>query len=248
MAPNLTEKRPASPPESAGPPKFNPFQPEMPRIPGVSDGSPRVNQKSNTSSENRFAPILRIMVIVAVVVSIGLAIFLRSRFKSHSAPIASSDPEIADQTSFAPPPVFSHPAPVARDGPTVAGTVEQLAKPWSANKFNFVKPITRENIDAIVVRLPSGELWAFSLKAPYGNCTLEYVTDLSAIASAYKFRAVHPMVVNPCDSTVFDPLKVGTVDGSTWARGQIVQGSSLRPPFAIDVKVHGHSIMADGIE
>jgi hypothetical protein len=248
MAPNLTEKRPPSPPESAGPAKFNPMQPEMPRIPGVSDGSQIANRQPENSSKNGPVQIRQLMVIVAVVISIGLGIFVRSRYKSHTSSSASVDPEIADQTTAAPSPVFSVPAPVAHDGPTLVGTVEDLAKPWSAKTFNFVKPITHENIDAIAVRLPSGELWAFSLKAPYGTCTLEYVTDLSAIASSYNFRAAHPMVVNPCDATVFDPLKVGTIDGSTWARGQVVQGTSLRPPFAINVKAHGHSIMADGIE
>lgn len=248
MAPNITEKRPASPPESAGPAKFNPMQPEMPRIPGVSDGSRRSNQQPEKSSKIDPTQIRQIAVIVAAVISIGLAIFMWSRYKSHSSSVASTDPEIADQTTSAPAPVFSVPSPAAHDGPTMVGTLDELAKPWSAKKFSFLKPITHENIDAIAVRLPSGELWAFALKAPYSTCALEYVTDLSAIASSYNFRAVHPMVVNPCDATIFDPLKVETIDGSTWARGQVVQGTGLRPPFAIDVKVHGRSVLAEGIE
>jgi hypothetical protein len=56
------------------------------------------------------------------------------------------------------------------------------------------------------------------------------------------------MVVSPCDSTVYDPLKVGPLGGNTWARGEIVQGNSLRPPISIDVKVSGGSIIADSIE
>jgi hypothetical protein len=56
------------------------------------------------------------------------------------------------------------------------------------------------------------------------------------------------MVVSPCDGTVYDPLKVGPLGGDTWARGEIVQGSSLRPPISIDVKVRGRSIVADSIE
>jgi hypothetical protein len=248
MAPNLIEKRPASPPESAGPSKFNPMQPEMPRIPGVSDGSQRLNRQPANSSKNEPTPTRHIGVIVASLISIVLAIFVWSRYKWHSSSSTSADPEIANQTTSTPAPVFSVPSPTAHDGPTLVGTVEELAKPWSAKKFNFVKPITHENIDAIAVRLPSGELWAFSLKAPYSTCALEYVTDLSAITSTYNFRAVHPMVVNPCDATVFDPLKVETIEGSTWARGQVVQGTSLRPPFAINVKARGHSIMAEGIE
>ena len=74
------------------------------------------------------------------------------------------------------------------------------------------------------------------------------MTDLGRLASQYKFNASHPMVVNPCDSTVYDPLKVGALGGNTWVRGEIVQGSSLRPPISIDVKVLGRSIFADSIE
>jgi hypothetical protein len=56
------------------------------------------------------------------------------------------------------------------------------------------------------------------------------------------------MVVSPCDRTVYDPLKVGSLGGNTWTRGEIVQGSGLRPPISIEVIVSGHSIIADNIE
>ena len=100
----------------------------------------------------------------------------------------------------------------------------------------------------MVVRLPSGEFWGFSLQGPFGHCTLEYVTDLGALASQYKYNAGHPMVVNPCDGTVYDPLKVGSLGANTWVRGEIVKGSSLRPPISIEVKVRGRSVIADSIE
>jgi hypothetical protein len=77
---------------------------------------------------------------------------------------------------------------------------------------------------------------------------LEFVTDLRKLASQYKYSASHPMVVNPCDSTVYDPLKVSSIGGNTWARGEIVQGAGLRPPIAIDVKESGRSIIADNVE
>jgi hypothetical protein len=56
------------------------------------------------------------------------------------------------------------------------------------------------------------------------------------------------MVVSPCDRTVYDPLKVGALGGNTWVRGEIVQGSALRPPISIDVKLRGRTIIADSIE
>ena len=100
----------------------------------------------------------------------------------------------------------------------------------------------------MVIRLPGGGLWAFSLQEPYGKCELEFVTDLGRLATQYGYRASHPMVVNPCNNTVYDPLKVGSLGGNVWVRGEIVQGGGLRPPLAIDVRVSGHSIIADRIE
>jgi hypothetical protein len=43
-------------------------------------------------------------------------------------------------------------------------------------------------------------------------------------------------------------LKVGSIGGDTWARGEIVQGAGMRPPFSIDVKENGRSIIADNVE
>jgi hypothetical protein len=56
------------------------------------------------------------------------------------------------------------------------------------------------------------------------------------------------MVTNPCNSTVYDPLKMGPLERDVWVRGEIVQGGGLRPPISIDVQVSGHSIIADRIE
>jgi hypothetical protein len=127
-------------------------------------------------------------------------------------------------------------------------TTDELSKPWASKKFVFVKPFTNEQVNAIVIRLPDEGLWAFSLQEPYGNCELEFVTDLAKLASQYGYRAAHPMVGNPCNGTVYDPLKVGPLGADTWARGEVVKGSGLRPPISIDVKVTGRSIIADRIE
>src|SRR5438132_11878803 len=80
--------------------------------------------------------------------------------------------------------------------------------------------------------------WAFSVNAPYGNCRLEYITDLAKLKTDYDFQAAkHPMVGNPCSRTLFDPLKmVSLPGGNIFARGGIVQGSDLRPPFGIELR------------
>ncbi len=245
----MTTKLPTKDPEPApGTPvenKLKPFQPEMPQIPGVTDGSRHAKHGLERPEASQIPQILGAMIVLALFVGGGVWWF---KSKSRAAAAASNEAELAEQaaaTAAAP-----LPSPVARvhDGPSLAAAVEDLSKPWYAKKFNFVKPITQENIDAMVIRLPSGELWAFSLQGPFGKCELEFIPDLATLASKYHFNASHPMGVNPGDSTVYDPLKLGAVGGNTWVRGQIVQGSSLRPPISIDVKLRGRSIVAESIE
>jgi len=219
------------------------FRPDMPQIPGVGqDFQPPTQGPGGLDSQR----LLLIAGIAAAVILLGAILLWRGRSKPDAAANPISNAETAETP--APPDALPTPAAQPFDGTTVAATVGELSKPWSAKQFTFVKPFTRENIPAMVVRLPGGSLWAFSLQGPLGRCDLEFVADLDKLASQYKYKAGHPMVVSPCDGTVYDPLKIGALGGDTWARGEIVRGSSLRPPISIDVKVRGSSIMADGIE
>jgi hypothetical protein len=243
MTAKLPTKTPEATPRNPVEQKFNPFQPEMPQIPGVSDGSRHAKRGLDGPEAQRPPHIVGMAIVVALIAAVGFWWF---KSKSRVTTTPSADTEVAEQSA----PTVLPPNPIApvHDGPSVAATVDELSKPWAAKKFNFVKPITRENIDAIVIRLPGGGLWGFSLQAPFGQCELEFVTDIATLASKYRFNASHPMVVNPCDNTVYDPLKLASVGGNTWVRGQIVQGSSLRPPISIDVEVRGSSIVAESIE
>ncbi len=121
--------------------------------------------------------------------------------------------------------------------------------PWHKHR------VSGENVPAILVRLPTGSAgsptsyWAFSLNAPFGNCRLEYVTDVKKLRTDYDFHAAkHPMVGNPCSRTVYDPLKMMNIPGSVWVRGAIVQGSDLRPPLGIEVEIHDKQILAARME
>ncbi len=245
MTIKLPTKTPETTPGNPVEPKFKPFQPEMPQIPGVTDGSRHARRGLEAPRSPQLA--LQIAGSVAIVVLLGAAWFWWIRSKTRVA-TPSPDAQVAEQAEPAPlPPLPNVMAPV-HEGPSVAATVDELSKPWAAKKFTFVNPITQENINSMVIRLPGGGLWAFSLQGPFGRCELEFVTDPAVLASKYRYNASHPMVVNPCDSTVYDPLKVGAVGGDTFVRGLIVQGSSLRPPISIDVKVRGKFIVAQSIE
>lgn len=248
MPTEIPKKSPAAPTakdaNKSADKSFNRFRPEMPKIPGVESARMPAPVRPNDSNTQRFFLILGSAVAVVAIVA---AIFWWVKTAERkSVNFDSAEPALAEPAAL--PPSSPTPADPAQAGPVATLTVDQLPTPWTSKKFVFVKPLTHENIDAMVIRLPGGGLWAFAVQEPYGKCDLEFVSDIGQLASKYGFHASHPMVVNPCNNTVYDPLKIGPLAGSTWARGEIVQGSGLRPPLSIDIVVKGHSIIADRME
>ena len=162
----------------------------------------------------------------------------RKNTSSSSATPGSTEP--VAQTAAA----GRKPEPIA---PGVVATSEELSQPWAAKEFIFHNALTGTNVPAMVVHLPQGGYWGFSLIEPYGTCQLEYVTDLQKLASAYNYRADHPLVADPCNKSLFDLLRYGgPMDASV--RGDIVRGASVRPPIAIEIQERGNSILATQIE
>ena len=217
------------------------FKAEMPQIPGVTTPGARP-ATSNTASVK----------LGIGLVAVLLAVFLGARWAlrpRHVEPRADKQPQI-EVPSPAPDP--STLVPHATDASPGIADVEEMAKPWSSKAFFIRSNLSGESIPALLIRLPSGSAsqasgyWAFSVNSPYGNCKLEYVTDLAKLRGDYGFPAAkHPMVGNPCNRTLFDPLKMTTLPGTdAFVRGGIVQGSDLRPPLGIEVRVRGRDILA----
>jgi hypothetical protein len=216
------------------------FKSEMPQIPGVSGPGSR-------PPANPAIKLVIGLLAVLLIVFLGARWALRPKHAQLSA--AEQQPQIEVP---APAPDPSTLLPHATDAePGIADTTE-MAKPWTSKEFYIRNRLTGENVPGLLVRLPTGSAsqesgyWAFEQKSPYGNCKLEYLADLAKLKKDYGFRApVHPMVGNPCSRTVFDPLKTYNLPGSgAWVRGSIVQGSDLRPPLGIEIKVDGKKILA----
>jgi hypothetical protein len=107
----------------------------------------------------------------------------------------------------------------------------------------------------LIIRLPTGSpnqasgYWSFAMKAAYGTCQLDYIDDLQKLRTDYGYQqAGHPMVVNPCSRSVYDPLRYAPLPGNVLARGAVVQGSDLRPPLGIETKVLGKQLLAVRME
>ena len=210
------------------------FKTEMPQIPGV----PPSDERASTTV-NPAARLVIGLLAVLLVVFVGARWALRPK---HVEPKAAEQQPQIEVPSPAPDP--STLMPHATDTEPGIAQVDEMAKPWSSKEFYF------RSTPGVLIRLPGGSAaqatgyWAISLNSPFGNCKLEYVTDLRKLQTDYGFRATHPMVGNPCSRTVFDPLKMSSLPGNVFARGGIVQGSDLRPPLGIEIQVRGKDILA----
>jgi hypothetical protein len=237
--------------------KVDPFKPQEPQIPGVPEkpqaggGAPDLVQSNQpaTGRSPSFAPWppslwpvwLRIGLAAAVVIMI-VALAWRARVSSATP----SGPPVSASVAVASP-VAVKPVNTLPVGPGDIATASELAKPWSSKQFLFRSPVTSELIPALAVRLPGGALWGISLREPYGDCQLDYVTDLSALRSQFDFRAVHPMVVNSCSGSIYDLARY-TGGPNGLVRGQVVRGTAIRAPLAIEVSQRGNSIIVGRME
>jgi hypothetical protein len=221
------------------------FKAEMPQIPGVAAAGAARQQKPAKT------PLLIAgLALFILVCLLGSHWLLRSK--------------TAERTPVAPPPQIEVPAPAA--DPTAAlprataaapeiAAVAEMTKPWTSRDFFIVNQATGESVPAILIRLPGTSAsrpdgyWALEKKPPFGSCQFEYITDLDRLKNEYDYRAAkHPMVGNPCSRSVFDPLKMTEIPGNFWVRGTLAQGSDLRPPLGIELKIQGKNILAMRME
>jgi hypothetical protein len=188
------------------------------------------------------------LIAVLITLVVGGKVLSKSR-RTEAPPAPAAQIDVP-----APAPDLTASLPVATDqDPAVAATSE--LKPWAAKRFTFHNRLTGENVSALIIRLPTGSpnqasgYWSFAMKAAYGTCQLDYIDDLQKLRTDYGYhQAGHPMVVNPCSRSVYDPLRYAPLPGNVLARGAVVQGSDLRPPLGIETKVLGKQLLAVRME
>ena len=222
----------------------NQFKADMPNIPGVSGSA------GNARSE--FPAGYGAMGLLAILLVAALGFWFVMRAK-HAEPTASTSVPQIDVPLAASAATMPR-ADVAGANQTIAAVAE-VTKPWAAKNFVYRDAVSGLSTPALLLRLPVGSAgsaagyWAFAMNAAYGNCKLEYVTDLKKLADQYGYRGgKHHMIGNPCTQSLIDPLRMVSLPGSVWVRGAIVRGTDLRPPFAIEVKIKGKNVVAGRME
>jgi len=228
----------------------DPFKPQQPVIPGVparasfdrraaSAGSTTSTASAAKKNSEFSAPLWPIYLFIATVVIFTVVLRVEvsaQRARSHvaaAAPMAT--PTASDRPVDPDAGIPTGPGPIA--------TTQELNKPWAAKRFVFHNQLTGEMTPAEVVHLPGGGFWAISLREPYGSCLLTYVTDMKELRDDYQVNAGHPMVVNPCNRSVFDLAEYASAPGGL-VRGVVIAGAATRPPIAIEVKVEGSKVVA----
>src|SRR5260370_23827993 len=182
----------------------------MPQLPGVCGGGPPASAGPNPAVK-----------LVIGLLAVLLVVFLGARWAlrpKHAQPkLAEQQPQL-EVPSPAPDPSTLLPHATAAD-PGIADVTE-MVKPWSSKEFYIRNRLTGENVPALLIRLAAASAsqasgyWAFAKNSPYGNCQLEYITELDKLKDDYGFRAAQEqMVGNPCSRTVFDPLNLANLPG-----------------------------------
>ena len=232
----------------------NPFKPSDPKIPGVSARDESVRHDAPPSADPKPMPAKFSMpqmpprwLILSATGVVALCLIAVWWMRGTSAKEAKTGTEATAPAITA---TDSKPAPVPEPlpvGPGEIATTSELAKDWSAKKFIFRDPLTSREGPAMVVHLPGGVYWGFSLVEPYGSCEMEFVTDMEKLRADYGFRGSHPMVGDPCNRAVFDLTRYGSGPAGL-VRGEIAHGAAVRPPLAIEIEVLGKQVLDKKIE
>ena len=232
----------------------NPFKPSDPKIPGVStrdesarNAAPPLAEPKPVSARFSMSQMPPRWLILSATGVAAVCLIGVWWMRGTSAKEANAGSETATPATTA---ADSNPVPIPEPlpvGPGEIATTSELAKDWSARRFIFRDPLTSREVPAMVVRLPGGVYWGFSLVEPYGSCEMEFVTDMEKLRTDYGFRASHPMVGDPCNRAVFDLTRYGSGPAGL-VRGEIAHGAAVRPPMAIEIQVRGKQVLAQKIE
>jgi Rieske Fe-S protein len=119
-------------------------------------------------------------------------------------------------------------------------------KEWTCLPFMFKQKYIEYNpegkevreIPGFIVKLPSGDVVAYSRICPHLGCVFNWVPDPNECAKGYNFKPQGPVFACPCHLSVYDIAQ----------GGKVVSGPAPRPPRKFDLTKVGDKYKIVGLE
>jgi Rieske Fe-S protein len=110
----------------------------------------------------------------------------------------------------------------------------QLKEDWQCLTFDFLQstpvynPEEKETrkIPGYIVRLPNGDIHAYSRICPHLGCVFQFVKDPDECAKKFHYRPEGPVFACPCHLSVYDIAQ----------NGKVVSGPAPRPPYRFEME------------
>jgi Rieske Fe-S protein len=117
---------------------------------------------------------------------------------------------------------------------------------WTCIPFMFNQSYKEYNpegmevrkIPGFAVKLPSGDVVAYSRICPHLGCIFNFVKDPDECLKGYNYKPNGPVFACPCHLSVYDIAQ----------GGKVVSGPAPRPPRKFDVKKEGEKISILSLE
>jgi Rieske Fe-S protein len=122
----------------------------------------------------------------------------------------------------------------------------QFPDPWTCLSFTFQQSYIEYNpegkevrkIPGYAVKLPTGEVVAYSRICPHLGCIFQFVKDPEECLKGFNFKPDGPVFACPCHLSVYDIAQ----------NGKVVSGPAPRPPRRFEVKTEGTKISVISLE
>lgn len=130
--------------------------------------------------------------------------------------------------------------------PKVAFKDSDFPAPWTCLPFMFNQGYIEYNpegteirqIPGFIVKLPTGDVVAYSRICPHLGCIFNFVADPNECAKGYNFKPDGPVFACPCHFSVYDIAK----------GGKVVSGPAPRPPRSFTIAKEGDEYVVKSLE
>lgn len=125
-------------------------------------------------------------------------------------------------------------------------TDADFPEPWTCIPFTFNQKYLEYNpelkevrtIPGFIVKLPNGDVEAYSRICPHLGCIFNFVKEPEECAKGYNYKPAGPVFACPCHLSVYD-IAHG---------GKVISGPAPRPPRKFQLKKEGGKIEITSLE